>query len=195
MLLFEKLHEVLHILDQLEYRAALLGGLAVSIWTNPRFTSDIDLAIAVDSDERAEHLIYQLGHRGFHAYATVEQESTGRLATVRLLPPQQSEEEIVLDLLFSSSGIEPEIVRDAEYTELGSGKLVPVALPGYLIALKLLSRDPRRPQDEIDLHALRAILDDEECERARAACELIVLRGYHRGRPLRELLEQFLQGK
>lgn len=65
---------------------------------------------------------------------------------------------------------------------------------GYrLVALKLLSRDPAaRPQDALDLHALKSVLDVDETRRAREACELIVRRGFHRGRDLENLLEDFL---
>jgi hypothetical protein len=35
---------------------AMLGGLAVSIRTEPRFTRDVDLAVAVAADDEAERL-------------------------------------------------------------------------------------------------------------------------------------------
>ena len=46
---------------------ALVGGLAVSARTEPRFTRDVDLAVAVASDTEAEALIHRLrtaGYRG-----------------------------------------------------------------------------------------------------------------------------------
>jgi hypothetical protein len=39
---------------------ALIGGLAVSARTEPRFTRDADLAVAVASDAQAEALIHDL---------------------------------------------------------------------------------------------------------------------------------------
>ena len=39
---------------------ALIGGLAVSARTVPRFTKDLDFAIAVTSDDEAEDVVHQL---------------------------------------------------------------------------------------------------------------------------------------
>jgi hypothetical protein len=45
----------------------------------------------------------------------------------------------VVDLLFSSSGIESQICRDADPLEVAPGLRVPVAHGGHLVAMKLLS--------------------------------------------------------
>ncbi len=64
----------------------------------------------------------------------------------------------VVDVLFASSGIEPEIVRSAEAIEILPGLVVPVARTGHLIALKLLARDDEsRPQDLADLRSLHEV--------------------------------------
>jgi hypothetical protein len=55
---------------------------------------------------------------------------------------------------------------------------------GYLIALKLLSRDDQRLQDQLDLQALVAVATEADLEDARKGVTLIVERGFHRGRPL-----------
>jgi hypothetical protein len=47
----------------------------------------------------------------YRLLASIEQEETGRLATVRLGSPPAVSGDVVVDLLFASSGIEPEIVR------------------------------------------------------------------------------------
>ncbi len=77
-------------------RCALLGGLAVSAWTEPRFTRDVDLAVAVQSDSEAERMIHGLVQRGWRLLATVEQKASGRLATARLLPPGEGPEGMVV---------------------------------------------------------------------------------------------------
>jgi hypothetical protein len=63
---------------------ALVGGLAVSARTEPRFTRDADLAVALASDAEAEALIRELRAHGYRIEAVVEQDAVGRLATVRL---------------------------------------------------------------------------------------------------------------
>jgi hypothetical protein len=177
MLLFEALEQILSHLNDQHARAAVLGGLAVSVWTEPRFTRDVDLAVAIRADADAERLIRQLTQRGYRLWATVEQTAAGRLATARLLPPGESEEGMVVDLLFASSGIEPEIVDAAVEVDIGASTPVRVARAGHLVALKLLSQDPTvRPQDTLDLRALRSVLDDPETQLARDACDLITRR-------------------
>lgn len=172
--------------DLTEVRAsfALVGGLAVSARTEPRFTRDADLAVAVSDDTEAEALIHALRGRGYNIGAVVEQDALGRLATVRLTP-SGSPNPPVIDLLFASSGIEREIVAAAEPLELLPGLTIGVARIGHLIALKVLSRDDAgRPQDLADLRALLRVASDAELARARHALALISSRRYHRGRDL-----------
>jgi hypothetical protein len=193
MPLFETLAEILFRLQEQSAQTALLGGLAVSAWAEPRFTRDVDLAVAVQTDAEAEQLIQWLGQRGYDLLATVEQTATSRLATARLLPPGQSQEGMIVDLLFASSGIEPEIVAAAAQIDIGARIPVRVARVGHLVALKLLAHDPvSRPQDAIDLRVLRALVDAKEEQRAREACELIMRRGFDRRRDLPALLESYL---
>ena len=196
MRLFETLAQILSRLEERGAGTALLGGLAVSAWTEPRFTRDVDLAVAIQADAEAERLIHWLSESGYRLLATVEQTAASRLATARLVPPGESPEGIIVDLLFASSGIEPEIVDAAAQVDIGAGIPVRVARVGHLVALKLLAHDAvSRPQDGVDLRALRTVLDTKEEQRAREACELIMNRGYHRRRDMRALLDAFLAGQ
>jgi hypothetical protein len=163
---------------------ALVGGLAVSVRTEPRFTRDEDLAVAVTTDAEAESVIHNLRARGYDIEAIIEQEAVGRLATARLTRSSEPGGP-VLDLLFASSGIESEVVASAEPVELLPQLRMGVARTGHLIALKVLSRDDvRRPQDLVDLRALLRVASSSEIARARHALSLIQSRGYHRGRDL-----------
>ena len=71
-------------LDQAQVPFALIGGLAVSARTEPRFTRDADLAVALDGDAAAQALVHESRMRGYGIGSIVEQEAVGRLATVRL---------------------------------------------------------------------------------------------------------------
>ena len=172
----------------------MVGGLAVSVRTEPRFTRDADLVVALQSDEEAEALIHHLQQSGYAVVATVEQNAADRLATVRLQPLDAGETGALLDLLFASSGIEGAIVAEAELLEVLPGLRVPVARIEHLIALKILSRDDReRPQDIVDLRALAKLASSAELERAKTALALIESRGFHRERQLPSLFEDFLR--
>jgi hypothetical protein len=151
-------------LRQLDRRFALVGGLAVSVRTEPRLTRD--------------------------AVTAIEQDAAGRLATVRLAVAERPPEGVVIDLLFASSGVEPEIVASADLIEVVPGMSVPVARLGHLIALKVLARDDRtRPQDRVDLAALLARADHVALDEARSSLDLITQRGFHRGRDLPAALD------
>jgi len=173
---------------------AVVGGLAVSARAEPRFTRDVDIAVAVSDDSDAETLVGAfLGH-GYRVLAVVEQEAVGRMATARLVPPDGEDAGVVVDLLFGSSGIETEICRDAELIPIVEGLTVPVARLGHLLALKILSRDDQtRPQDLADLHALLNQADASEIDRAREALQTISQRNFHRGRNLDESLTDLLE--
>jgi predicted nucleotidyltransferase len=168
---------------------ALIGGLAVSTRAEPRFTRDVDLAVSVTDDSAAESLVRHLVSKGFVVLAVVEQEAVGRLATVRLVPPGQTEEGVVVDLLFASSGIESEIVRAADQIELFPGVVVAVATTAHLIALKVLACDEKRPQDEADLRSLLLDASDADIAGAEQALNLVTERGFDRGRDLAAALE------
>lgn len=175
-------------------RTALVGGLAVSIRAAPRTTRDLDFAVAVSSDAEAERLVHALRGRGYEPYDVLEQVAVGRLATVRFRLALAPRITCPVDLLFASSGIEPEVVALAEELEVLSDLRLPVARRGHLIALKLLSRDDdRRPQDRMDLLALVARATQADLRLAREAAELVRRRGFHRDRDLGAELDRFVR--
>lgn len=174
-----------------DIRFALIGGLAVSVRTEPRFTRDIDLAVAVSGDLQAEAVVARVVPP-FRLIATVEHEQLDRLAAVRLSAGHGSTEGAVVDLLFASSAIEGEVAAEAEVLEVLPGISVPVATVGHLIALKLLAHGPDRPQDQVDLAALLPAADGVERARAYAAVQLIIERGAARGRDLAGDLDRAL---
>jgi hypothetical protein len=158
--------------------------LAVSVRTVPRFTKDGDIAVSVASDSEAERLVFDVARDGFRIVTLIEQTATGRLATARLALTG-GDDDAVVDLLFASCGIEPEVVAAADPTELFPGVIAPVAQIGHLIALKVLSRnDDTRPQDIIDLRALIVEATDADLDLARASLDLIAERGFDRGKDL-----------
>jgi hypothetical protein len=181
------LRQVCRDLAAADARFALVGGLAVSARTEPRFTRDADLAVSLRDDAAAEALILRLRVSGYHIGTVVEQDAVGRLATVRLTRFIDAVAPVV-DLLFASSGIEAELVADADVLDVLPALTVPVATVGHLLALKVLSRDDDRPQDQVDLEALMRVASPAELTRARDALTLITRRGFHRGK---DLLSEF----
>jgi hypothetical protein len=174
-------------LSELGARFALVGGLAVSAWGEPRYTRDVDLAVGVDHDDEAERLVHALSTRGYEVITIIEQTKTNRLATARL---RRAEDRAVLvDLLFASSGIEREIAATAVRIDD-----VPVGRVGHLLALKVLSESERRLQDRIDIQELAKVATDEDWQTADAMVRLIKERGFHRGRALVTRLRGWRRG-
>lgn len=170
---------------------AVVGGLAVSARTEPRFTRDVDVAVAVANDATAEAMVLHLQGGGYRVLTVLEHQNGG-LSTVRVVPPGGTEDGVLVDLLFASSGVESEIVRSAQTLEVLPGVVLPVALAGDLLALKLLSVAPSRPKDAQDLVSLLGECGDSELERCRETLRLITSRGFNRGRALHEALAALL---
>jgi hypothetical protein len=178
-------------LKELNAKFALVGGLAVSARTEARMTRDVDFAVKVGNDSEAEEVVFQMQASGYTVIATVENTATNRLATARLRPKTARDEGALVDLLFASSGIEPEVVDDAEQATFLRGIGGPLATKAHLIAMKILSRNDRqRPNDAADLRALLLTASESDVAQARVALALIMNRGFARDRDLLALLDQ-----
>ncbi len=178
-------------LDAADLKYALVGGLAVSVRTTPRFTKDVDLAVLVATDDEAENFSHKLQDRGYKILAVLESKVNGHLSTVRFASDDATFMEADVGLIFASSGIEPEIVQQAEITSV-LGLDVPVARLGHLLALKVLSEDVDRKQDGLDIESLLKVAGIEEIDEARRAMALITERGFNRQKDLETLFDTLL---
>jgi hypothetical protein len=167
---------------------ALVGGVAVSFRATPRFTRDVDLVVLVDNDDDAEQLVFSLREYGFRIVATVEQKAQKRLGTARL----ESSNGVIVDLLFANSGIEPEIVRHATVVQMESVGAVSIARAEELLAMKILSMSPKRPQDMVDAQNLIAFNADIDLKMVRKNLSTMVERAYHRDEDLFGKLDALL---
>jgi hypothetical protein len=167
---------------------ALVGGLAVSVRGEVRFTRDVDLAIDVPTDLDVEALVERLRAVGYEVAALVEHETLGRLATVRLI----SRTGVIVDLLAATCGLEPEIVARATPVEFGLNEPVPVARAEDLLAMKILSMTAGRLQDEIDARSLLSMNPGLDLQAVRVALDTIESRGFNRGQDLHGKLQSLL---
>jgi hypothetical protein len=132
---------------------ALAGGLAVSAWSPPRATEDVDLLILVEGQRGAEVLTKALNDAGL----TAELRKGGFddpipcliAACLNGLP---------VDLIVAARRWEEEAVNNARTVTL-LGHDVPVITPEYLVAMKLKAGGPQ------DLLDARNILDAGEVNR------------------------------
>lgn len=175
-------------LAQLGRPFALVGGLAVSLRAEVRFTRDVDLAITAADDADVEQLVHTLGDVGYFPVATVEHLERRRLSTVRLAASSG----VVVDLLAASSGIEAEVVARATRIDFGEIGEIPVARAEELLAMKVLSMTPRRLQDRIDAVNLVLMNEQLDLDAVRENLAEITRRGFHRDQDLLAKLAEVL---
>lgn len=181
-------------LQGLGLRWALVGGMAVSIRAEPRTTQDVDVAIAVGSDPEAERITLSLKLRGYQPQPVQHfvEAADGRLSAARLLCPGEEESAVGVDLLFAFSGIEEEIVAEAETWEILPRLRVPLARTEHLVALKILAG---RFKDLADAHLLWDHAGPGSRARVAEILERIRERGFHRGKDLQAEFSRFLESE
>jgi predicted nucleotidyltransferase len=179
-------------LKKMGARFAVVGGMAVSFRTIERFTKDVDIAVAVETDAEAEAVVLTIRNSGYFVDTVIEQDAVERLSTIRLVP--FGDREMLVDLLFGSSGIESEVVSSAMDAEITPGLVVPVATVPSLIALKTLSANwKQRPQDVLDLQQLISAASEQDVATARQMLDLITERGYNRNKDLQKDLDTYVE--
>ena len=186
-----ELKQVTEDLNRLEVRWALVGALAYSVHGEPRTTKDIDVAIAVSNAEEPEKIADSLIEAGYSNKQLLMHTSPTHRLGFRVLVPTTKDYSIPLDLLYSSSGIESEIVEAAETIELLPALFLPVASLSHVLAMKIVSQnDADRLRDKADVQQLLLRATPEEIDKTREALELIAQRGFGLEKNLTEELEQ-----
>lgn len=180
----------IELLTNLGVRFAVVGGIAVSFRAIERLTKDLDLAVAVETDEDAQKVVHEFSQFGFLIDDVFEHEVTKRMATVRMISP--GENPMYVDLLFATSGIENEIVDASEEAHLFSNINARVANVPSLIALKVLSARESRMRDIVDLQSLFEVSSPQDIAEARRLLDLITKRGYNRNKDLQKDLDGYI---
>lgn len=144
--LYEELHRVARELDAVGIAYALVGGFAVSLYSRPRTTDDIDILIAESSLELAKAAI---GASGYEARIPAFPVARGRLRIQRFLKTV-GDEVVLIDALLAREPEHTDMLQRRVRLESGSGRLWVVARED----LRALKRLRGSPQDLADLAAL-----------------------------------------
>jgi len=142
-------HELRDIVDALNGAGAvyaLAGGLAVSIYSTPRATQDIDLLLAVSDVDRVTAVLQPLG---FRIAGRPMRVAGGRMDIQRLIKIDGTDL-LPLDLLLPQDTELVEILAARTEMSWEGRRLWIVTLPG----LRSLKRLRGSPQDRADLEAL-----------------------------------------
>ena len=144
--LYDELRRIVAALDAADISYALAGGLAVSIYTTPRATEDIDLLIA-----RADHgrVVEALGPAGFRPAAGPMRVAGGRLEIQRLTKIDGADL-LPLDLLMPTDAELAALLQDRAHLAIEGRGIWVVGLG----ALRTLKRLRGSALDRADLEAL-----------------------------------------
>ncbi|MCI5064569.1 nucleotidyltransferase [bacterium] len=151
--------DLLHVFEEHSVQYALIGGYAVGVYAEPRFTKDLDLII-VPSKKNAQAVLAALTEFGAPvSNLSVKELSTPGLLYVFGISP------VRVDILNRIEGANiREIVRRARTISL-SGVAIRVVTIEDLIALKKLAG---RPQDKADIKKLKEYQKQQEADSRKA---------------------------
>jgi predicted nucleotidyltransferase len=172
----------------------LVGGLGASVYAEPRTTKDIDVVVAIESEEDAERLNAFLSSRGYSSPSVLFHTGPTRRMGSRVMLSSSRGSEIPLDILSNSCGIEHHIVKQAIKLEVLPAVWLPVAALGHLIAMKILSHhDISRLQDKVDLMGLLRKAGPKDIDLAKSALIQIAQAGYATNRNLLIELQEIIK--
>jgi hypothetical protein len=138
----QTLSEIANFLEQCEVPFAVIGGIAVAVRGESRFTADVDLVLGIDLDQ-ARELLANVEESPFRPLFTDAQEV---LETSFLLPLRHKESGIKVDLAIGMSGFEQQVIARSTDVPIAS-RTIPVASAEDLIVMKLLAGRPRDIED------------------------------------------------
>ena len=117
----------------------VIGGFAVTVWGEPRFTRDLDITVSVPS-ERFSHAIGEICHR----FASLASEPLKFVTDTRVLPIMV--ESVPVDLIFAALPYEEDAIARARPVKVSNGT-VPICSPEDLVLHKIVSHRPRDHED------------------------------------------------
>jgi len=150
MNIFEEFAEIINHIESASIKYALVGGVAMAFYAEPRFTQDIDMLLGSNDFERARMVLEKNGY--FESAAPWTFNSTP-LTLHRFLKIKESGS-MIIDLLVAGNKKHLEIIENALIAE-GEHGIAHVAEKSDLIWLK---RQRNSLQDQADIERL----DNEE---------------------------------
>src|SRR5215470_7866976 len=126
-------------LKEKEVPHMVIGGFAVTVWGEPRFTRDLDLTLSVPPD-RFEEMVGLICGR----FTSLAGDPVKFAAETRVLPVVV--ESVPADLIFAALPYEEDAIERARPIKVG-GVDVPICAPEDLILHKIVSDRPRDHED------------------------------------------------
>lgn len=147
MNVFDEFKEIVKIFEEKKLHYALAGGIALSFYTEARFTKDIDFLIISEDLEEAKKI---LEDKAYFESALPWNFSGIELTLHRFMKPLEDEDEMLIDLLTGSSRHIKKIIEEAMVAQSSEG-IVRVVKKEDLVYLKQIRNSS---QDRVDIEKL-----------------------------------------
>ncbi len=152
MNVFEEFKRLVVELEKQGVRYALVGGVAMAFYTEPRFTRDVDLLVDSDDFDRVKGILEKDGY--FESASPWTFRSVA-IELHRFLKVVNEEDEMLVDILLAKGAEVRKIIQNAVEAESEEGRVM-LANKKDLIWLKR-TRDSK--QDQADIEKLK---DDKD---------------------------------
>jgi len=149
---FEEFKRFIKELEGRRVRYALIGGVAMAFYAEPRFTRDIDLLVDTDDFNKVKGILEK---DGYFESASPWTFRNVAIELHRFLKVVNEEDEMLIDILVAKDEEVRKVIRDAVEAESEEGRIM-LANKKDLIWLKK-TRDSK--QDQADIERLK---DDKD---------------------------------
>jgi hypothetical protein len=146
MNVFEEFNSLVKELETRKVRYALVGGVAMAFYTEPRFTRDIDLLIDSEDYEKAKGILEKEGYFESASPWTFKKVPIELHRFLKVI----DEDEMIIDILIAEIEEVRRIIRDSVEAESEEGR-IKIASRKDLIWLKRMRASK---QDQADIEKL-----------------------------------------
>lgn len=125
---------------KLDFKYALIGGLAVGLWGHIRATKDVDFILDINR-EQVKNFISDMEGRGYKCELRQGGLTDAVPLLVKMFIPEKKGGEISADILIATKEWENDMIRSSQKISF-ENKLLPVVTAEDLIILKLRAGGP-----------------------------------------------------
>jgi len=145
MNVFQEFKHLMKVLDNQGVRYALVGGVAMAFYTEPRFTRDIDLLVETEDFDKVKSILEK---DGYFESASPWAFQNVAIELHRFLKVTNEEDEMLIDILVAKDEEVRKVIQNAVEAESEEGRVL-LANKKDLIWLKK-TRDSKQDQADIE---------------------------------------------
>jgi hypothetical protein len=139
--LFQSVIQLQKQLSEANIASAVIGGLAVAVWGEPRLTRDVDVKVSLQRDQGASLISLLKSNYLFLSDAPIQ-----TLQQIGVLFIKDATD-LRLDLLLADTPFDIQVIQRAQPVEVQPNQTLTVCTPEDLILYKMISTRPRDQED------------------------------------------------